>query len=209
MDLKAQLKSKKALYPLAVILVIAIIGSVTAYFIYAQSRVYIEKAEIAATEINLSSRAGGTLEEVMVKAGDQVNENQVVARVGDDLVKAKAAGIVTNVNNNIGKNFAPTETVVTIIDLKDLRVVGHLDEDKGLSNVHVGQRATFQVDAFGSKKYIGVVDEVSETSRTSGVAFSISDKRATKQFDIKVRFNIGQYNELKHGMSAKLWIYKK
>lgn len=208
MDLKAKLKNKKVIYPLAVFLVVAIIGGVAAYFVYAQSRVYIEKAEIAATEINLSSRVGGTLQEVMVKVGNQVNENQVVARVGDDLVKAKAAGIVTNVNNDIGKNFAPTEAVVTIIDLKDLRVVGHLDEDKGLSNVHVGQRAAFQVDAFGSKKYIGIVDEVSETSRTSGVAFSISDKRATKQFDIKVRFNIDQYSELKNGMSAKLWIYK-
>jgi hypothetical protein len=97
---------------------------------------------------------------------------------------------------------------VTIIDPNDLRVVGHLDEDKGLADVRVGQQATFTVDAYSSKKYIGTVDEISETSRTTGVMFSISDKRAVKQFDIKVRFNINDYPELKNGMSAKIWISK-
>lgn len=208
MALKDKFKNKKLVYSLVSIVVLAIIIGGTAYYLFALSRVYIEKAEVTASSIGLSSKTGGTLQEVMVKEGDQVSYNEVVARVGNELIKAKSDGIVTNVNNDIGKNFAPTEAVVTIIDLKDLRVVGHLDEDKGLPDVHIGQRATFEVDAFGSKKYIGVVDEVSETSRTSGVSFSISDKRATKQFDIKVRFNIGQYSELKDGMSAKIWIYK-
>ena len=67
----------------------------------------------------------------------------------------------------------------------------------------------FKVDAFGSKKYYGVVDEISPTSKESGIAFNISDKRETKEFNISVRFDNAAYNELKNGMSAKIWIYKK
>jgi hypothetical protein len=67
----------------------------------------------------------------------------------------------------------------------------------------------FKVDAFGDKKYYGVVDEISSTSHESDVVFSISDKREKKKFDIKVRFNLAEYPELKNGMSAKLWVYKK
>jgi hypothetical protein len=112
------------------------------------------------------------------------------------------------VRNNIGELVSPATPVVTLIDPRELRVVGQVDEDKGLADVHVGEHAIFTVDAFGGKEYQGIVDEVSPSSRASGIAFNISDKRETRQFDIKVRFDITSYGELKNGMSAKLWIYK-
>jgi multidrug resistance efflux pump len=208
MALKEIFKNKKNIYKIVSVLAVVIVVSGTIYYLYTTTRVYIEKAEVSASSVGLSSRIGGTLQEVMVKEGDRVSENEVVARVGDELIKAKADGIITNVNNDIGKNFSPAEAVVTMINPKELRIVGHLDEDKGLKNIKVGQQAFFTVDAFGSKKYIGTVDEVSETSRASGVVFSISDKREVKQFDVKVRFNIDDYPELKNGMSAKIWVQK-
>jgi len=69
--------------------------------------------------------------------------------------------------------------------------------------------ASFTVDAFGSKKFFGIVDEISPISDQSGIVFNISDKREVKQFDIKVRFDIKAYPQLKEGMSAKIIIYKK
>ena len=44
-------------------------------------------------------------------------------------------------------------------------------------------------------------------SQQSGVVFTISDKRETKQFLIKVRFDAAAYPELKNGMSARMWVY--
>ena len=178
------------------------------YVIYAQNRISIDTAEVTAASIDLSSPIGGVLEEVFVKPGDQVLDNEVVARVGDELLKTQTAGLITDVKNDIGKTFNPTEVIVSMIDPQTLRVVAHLDEDKGLKDIKVGQRVIFTVDAFGSKKYFGTVDEVSATSRTSAVVFSISDKREVKQFDIKIRFDISAYPELKNGMSAKVQIYK-
>ncbi|MDE2001002.1 MAG: HlyD family efflux transporter periplasmic adaptor subunit [Patescibacteria group bacterium] len=187
---------------------LALIVGGLVYWNVVQSRVYIENSQISATQTDLAPQNAGILQEVFVKEGDSVPANTVVARVDNELIKAKEAGVVVAVNDAIGKLFNRGETVVSMINPADLRVVGHLEEDKGLQYVRVGQTAIFTVDAFGSKEYFGVVDEVSPSSRQGDVVFNISDQRPTNQFDIKVRFDTTQYPELKNGMSAKLWIYK-
>ncbi len=143
-----------------------------------------------------------------VHVGDDVPANTVVAEVGTELIKTKIAGEIISVQKDLGKVFNPGETVVSMINPDELRVVGQIDENKGLSDVRVGQQATFTVDAFGSKVYHGVVDEISPSSNSSSVVFNISDKRATQTFNVKVRFDTSSYPELKNGMSAKITIYK-
>ena len=171
-------------------------------------RVYVEKSEIDAPQIALSSKSGGILEELFVKEGDQISANDVVARVGNELVKSKDAGLVISRQDSIGKYFNPGEEIVTMIKPEDLRIVGRLEEDKGLKDVKVGQRVVFEVDAFGTKQFEGIIDEVSPTSRASDVVFNISDQRQENEFNVKARFNLSKYPELKNGMSAKMWIYK-
>ncbi len=178
------------------------------YYQISSHRISIEKSQINAPSINLSPTTAGSLEEVFVKEGDTVNAYTPVARVGNEIIKTKVSGTIISVNNNIGKIFGGGETVVTMIDPTQLRVVGTIEEDKGLDKIQVGQSATFTVDAFGGRTYEGIVDEIASTSNTSSVAFSISDKREEKLFDVKVRFNPDQYPELKNGMSAKITIYK-
>ena len=58
-------------------------------------------------------------------------------------------------------------------------------------------------------RYVGTVDEISPTSRSSAVAFTISDKRELKEFNVKIRFDRSAYPELKNGMSAKVTIFKQ
>jgi len=171
-------------------------------------RVYVEKSEINASQIALSSKTGGILEELYVKEGDQISANDVVARVGNELVKSKDAGLVISRQDSIGKYFNSGEEIVTVIKPEDLRIVVRLAEDKGLKDVKVGQRVVFEVDAFGTKQYEGIIDEVSPTSRASDVVFNISDQRQENEFNVKARFNISEHPELKNGMSAKMWIYK-
>ena len=191
----------------AVIILGALGGGI--YWYATKDRISIDKSEITATKIFLASKTGGTLDEIMVKPGDRIGENYPVARLGSQLITSDRGGIVVDVNDNIGKNFNPGEAIVTMIYPEELRVVGHIDENKGLKDIQVGQKAIFTVDAFDSKQYTGIVDEISQVSNDTSLVFSISDKRAVKQYDIKVRFNISQYPEFKDGMSAKLSIYKK
>jgi hypothetical protein len=95
-----------------------------------------------------------------------------------------------------------------MIDPDQLRVIGHIDEDKGLADIRVGQRVTFTADAFGSKEYDGVVESIAPSARQQDIVFSISDKRQVSQFDITVKFDVEKYPELKNGMSAKMKVYK-
>jgi len=200
--------NKKILAGAAIVL--ALVG-IVAGFVYlriAQSRVYDEKAEVQAPEITLAPLKPGILQEVYVREGQIVPKNFVVARVGDELVKAKEGGLVIIAAKETGKVASPNEPVVTIINPNELRVVARVEENKGLDRIKIGQRVVFTVDAFGSKEYQGIVDEIGSSSRESALAFSISQQRPTREFNVKIRFNVSQYPELKNGMSAKVWIYK-
>jgi multidrug resistance efflux pump len=201
------LKKKIIIGAVAFVVVAGTIGLIVWFSL--QSRVYTDAAAISAPITQLSPDSAGSLEELFVAEGDYVSADQPIARVGDEIIKAKSDGIVVSINNDIGTNFSPGQEVASMISPADLRVVGHIDEDKGLKYIQVGQPVTFTVDAFGGKKYYGVVDEISDTSRESDIVFNISDKRQVQEFDVKVRFDINAYPELKNGMSAKIWIYKK
>lgn len=198
---------------IAVIAAIIVVGGLgSGLYLYVSGKtVNIDKSQIEAPLINLSPSNSGRLEQVFVSVGDTVTEDQPVARVGNEIVKAKTDGQIVSVNQNIGQylnTLTGVPTVATMIDPTQLRVVGNLDENKGLADVKVGDAATFTVDTFGSKKYKGVVDEVSPSAEADSVVFSVSDERPTNQFAVKVRFDPEQYPELKNGMSARIWVYK-
>ncbi len=202
---------KKDKHLLAWIILVLITGAVASglvYFYSYTSKISIDKAEISANKIDLAAKTPGTLEETFVNEGDVVAADTVVARVGTTLIKTDTAGTIITVKKNVGTIFPAGTPVVSMIESGQLKVSGRLAEDKGLKDVRIGQTASFTVDAFGGKKYYGIVDEISPTSRESGVSFSISDKRETKEFEIKIRFDATTYPELKNGMSAKISIYK-
>lgn len=198
--------SMRALLGLILILV-AIGGAIGFYLAVTSKRVYIEKATIQAPEINLAPTTSGVLENMYVKAGDTVVPQEVVARVGDELIKSKVAGIVIKADATVGQSYNPGQTVVTMIDPGSLRAVGQIDENKGLDRIKVGQYVIFTVDAFGSKEYSGVVDSISPDAESGSVVFTISDQRQEQVFDVKVRFDETAHPELKDGMSARLWVY--
>lgn len=188
------------------LVLIAAVGAV--YFYYASTRIQIDDAQIQAPIIDLSATAPGVLQSVDVHEGDTVPANTVVAQVGTQEIVTKVAGLIVSVTNQIGKQVAPATPVVSMIDPTQLRVVGSIDENKGLTDIQVGEPAVFTVDAFGSKKFYGTVDEIAPTSEASGIVFNISDERQTQKFDVKVRFDLDSYPELKNGMSAKITIVK-
>jgi multidrug resistance efflux pump len=192
----------------SILLIVGGGSAVAAYFGVSSSRVYIDTAQVEAPIVSLAPTAGGTLERLNVKAGDTIPAGAVAAQVGVELIKSKAGGLVLSTEGDVGKLVPAGQTVVQMIDPGALRVVGSVEEDKGLADIKVGQTAVFTVDAFGGRKFTGVVDEISPAASSGDVVFSISDKRQEQTFDVKVRFDTNRYPELRQGMSAKLWIYK-
>lgn len=189
-------------------MLLAGIAAAVFYFRVAGSRVYDEDAEVQAPEVKLAPGKPGILREIYVREGDIVPKNFVVAKVGEELVKTGEVGLVIQAEKEIGKIASASDPVATIINPEELRVVARVEENKGLTRIKIGQRAIFTVDAFGSKEYQGIVDEIGASSRESVLAFNISQQRPTQEFNVKIRFSINQYPELKNGMSAKVWIYR-
>ena len=190
-------------------LAIIALGAVAAYLITAGSRVSIDTASIQAPLISLTPAAPGRLDALYVQAGDTVAANEPVASVGSQTVTSKVAGLVVSTDDAIGAQVSAATAVVTMIDPSQLRVVGRIDENKGLAQIHVGDPITFTVDAFGGRQFTGVIDEIAPTSDQSGIVFNISDQRQVQQFDVKARFDTSAYAQLKNGMSARMTIYTR
>lgn len=190
-------------------LLIIVAGVAAAYLIITSGRVSIDTASIEAPLINLTSAAPGRLDALYVQAGDTVAANEPVALVGTQTITSKVAGLVVSVDDTVGAQVSAATAVVTMIDPSQLRVVGRIDENKGLAQIKVGDPMTFTVDAFGSQQFTGIVDEVAPTSNQSGIVFNISDQRQIQQFDVKARFDTSAYAQLKNGMSARMTIYTR
>lgn len=178
-----------------------------AYLIYSSREIAITNASVSAPLIALAPTVGGRLDALYVEAGDTVAADAPVALVGTEVVKAKTAGLIVSVTDTVGADIAPGAPVVTMIDPTALRVVGAIDENKGLARIQLGDPVVFTVDAFGSKQFEGIVDEIAPTANASGVVFNISDTRQTQAFDVKARFDESAYPELRNGMSARMYVY--
>jgi multidrug resistance efflux pump len=192
------------------VIILFIIGTICAgvYYYMESGRIYVEDSSIEAPVITLSPQSSGVLDRLLASEGDTVSEREAVAEIAGQKLRTKSSGIIVSVQNTPGQIVTSQTSLVKMIDPKELRVIGRVPEDKGLKDIGPGQKAVFTVDAFGSKKYEGVVELVSPTSSTSDIVFSISDQRQVQDFLVKVRFDTDAYPELKNGMSAKLYIYK-
>ena len=195
---------------LIVLVLLAATGGIL-YWNDLQSKVYVENSQITAPVISISPTTSGIIDELYVSVGDHVRKDQILAKVGDEVLVAKTDGIITGVENTPGHLVNPlmdTTPVISMIDTRELRVNGRVQEDKGLKDIAPGQRVEFTVDAFPSNRYQGVVEKIAPSSRVGDIVFSISDKRQEQEFDVKVIYDVNTYPELKNGMSAKMWIHK-
>ncbi|MFA6225649.1 MAG: efflux RND transporter periplasmic adaptor subunit [Methanoregula sp.] len=191
---------------LVLLILIAIAGLL--YWNDVQSEIYIENSQITAPVISISPSTSGVIDLLYVSVGDHVRRNQVLAKVGDEVLSAKTDGVITGIEDTQGQRVTAMDPVISMIDTQKLRVIGRVQEDKGLKDLYPGQHVMFTVDAFPSSQYQGVVETVAPASRVGDIVFSISDKQQEQEFDAGVSYDVTAYPELKNGMSAKMWISK-
>ncbi len=190
------------------VLIFGLLG-IFLYWESVRNTVFIENSYLEAPVVNLSPVTSGTLNALYVHVGDKIIQNTPVALVGTSVVTSKESGVVSYTPLALGGYFNTGMTVVTVIKTSEMRVVGSIEENKGFKDLVLGQNAMFTVDAFPGKDYYGNVDEIGQTSEDTGVVFSISDKRPIKKFNIKIKFDVSKYPELKNGMSAKITVLAK
>lgn len=206
-NLFKKLRDPKVVRVLVVVTVsILIIGAFLFYELY-RGRVSIEDSLVQAPITSISPDAPGKILDVKVYEGEMVKRGDSLATVGTQTLNAYQDGLIVSVNKQIGSIASAQVPVVQIISLKDMRVAGTIDENKGLNKVKVGQPVSFTVDALSGQTFWGYVDEISPTAKQTQLQFSVSNERPTQQFVVYARFNAYEYPQIKNGMSAKMTVY--
>ncbi len=206
-NLFSKLGNPKILRPLLTVLVVLLV--ISGYYFYQarEGRVFIDDSLIQAPIIAVAPTTPGKLLETNVYENEHVKKGDPLATVGSQTLYADTTGLIIMANNQIGSLVNATTPVVQMINPVDMRVAGTIDENKGLSEIRVGQVVSFTVDALPGKTFWGYVDEISPSAKQTQAAFSISSERPTQQFVVYARFNATAFPQIKNGMSAKMTIY--
>lgn len=205
----SKLKNRKVIRTLVAFVIIVIIVAGFYFLETKTGRVLIDNAQVEAPIISVSPTTGGRLLELDVEEGKPVKKGDIIAIVGSETIRSTTDGLVIMANNQVGGSLTPQDPVAQLIDTSQIRVVGTIDENKGLDELQVGQVSSFTVDAYPGKTFWGYVDQISPTAKQTQLAFSISSERPTQQFQAYIRFPAAKYPQLKNGMSAKLTIFTK
>ncbi len=210
---QAALPSKKL--PIMNIIVICavciLILSIGLFYFYLKTtgRIYIDKSLIQAPVISVSPSLPGKVQEIDVKEGQTVTSGDTLAVVGSETLRARTDGLIISATDLTGSAVNQATQLIQMIRPINIRVVGTIDEDKGLNDIKVGQVISFTVDALPGNTYWGYIDEISPSAVAPAFSFSSSSERPTQQFTIYAKFNSTQYPNIKNGMSAKMIIYTK
>ena len=180
-----------------------------AYILYLNltGRIFIDHSVIQAPVITVSPSLPGKVQEIDVKEGQSVTSGDTLAVVGSETLRAQTDGLITSASDLTGSAVSQQTPLIQMIRLTNLRVVGTIDENKGLNDIRVGQAVSFTVDALPGNTYWGYVDEISPSANTPVFSFSSSSERPTQQFTVYAKFNVASFPNIKNGMSAKMVVY--
>jgi multidrug resistance efflux pump len=188
---------------------LCLVGGIYTYTETTSGRIYIDKSLIQAPTINVAPTLSGKVVEMAVKEGQTVQIGDTLAVVGSQTLRADTDGLIISAADLTGSTVNPQTPLVQMIRPANLRVIGTLDEDKGLNQIRVGQTVSFTVDALPGMTYWGYVDEISPSATAPAFSFSTSTERQTQQFTIYAKFDSISQPMIKNGMSAKMVIYTK
>ncbi len=206
-NLIKQLRNPKVFKPLLIAVVIVVIVASYTFSQMRTGRVFIDDSLVSAPVVNIVANTPGTLSEIDAYEGQYIKKGDSLGVVAGQAVYADTDGLIVMANNQIGSNVTATSPLVQMINPQNMRIAGTIDENKGLSDVRVGQVVNFTVDALPGKVFWGYVDEVSPTAKQTQAAFSISSERPTQQFVVYATFDANRYPAVKNGMSAKMTIF--
>ena len=170
-------------------------------------RTHIDNSQVLSPVITLSPTVSGKVQAIDVKEGQLVSPGDTLAVVGSETLRADTDGLVISAPDLTGSTVTPATTLIQMIRPTSIRVVGTIDENKGLNQIKVGQVVSFTVDALPDSTYWGYIDEIAPSANTSGFSFSTSTERTTQKFNVYAKFDTTAYSPIKNGMSAKMTVF--
>jgi len=202
-------KFKKIIPIIGGVVVLIVLVVLGVFFLKTTNRIFIDKSIIQAPVITVSSSTLGKVQEIDVKEGQIVESGDTLAVVGSETLRAQTDGLIISASDLTGSTVNQATQLIQMIRPINMRVVGTIDENKGLNKIQVGQVVSFTIDALPGKTYWGYVDEISPSALTPAFSLSSSTERSTQQFSIYAKFNTALYPDIKNGMSAKMVVFTK
>lgn len=100
----------------------------------------------------------------------------------------------------LGSGFSQGTDIMTVSDLNNMEATVDVDENDVVL-VSVGDTARIKVDAFGKKEFVGVVSEIGNSAKTTG----LGTQEQVVNFEVKIRIsNVDK--SLRPGMSCNATI---
>ncbi|NTU54187.1 MAG: efflux RND transporter periplasmic adaptor subunit [Chlorobiaceae bacterium] len=122
-------------------------------------------------------------------------------RLGKTVVRAPISGSIVSLKSKSGERVVgtgqfPGTEVLRIANLDSMRVEVEVNEND-IVNVHVGNPVTVTVDAYGERKFSGVVREIANSATTKAQ----NTQEEVTNFAVKIRI-LNHQRLLKPGMSG-------
>src|SRR5437762_279412 len=117
----------------------------------------------------------------------QAGSSQARDQLSKTTIYSPIDGTVTVLNSKLGERlvatnqFAGTE-VMRVADLSHMQAVVDVNEND-VVNVKLGDKANIKIDAYGDRKFKGVVQQIANTGKTTGTG----TQEEVTNFEVKIR----------------------
>jgi HlyD family secretion protein len=119
----------------------------------------------------------------------QASSSQARDQLSKTTIYSPMNGTVTVLNSKLGERlvatnqFAGTE-VMRVADLNHMQAVVDVNEND-VVNVKLGDKASVKIDAYSSRKFNGVVQQIANTGKTTGAG----TQEEVTNFEVKIRID--------------------
>src|SRR5204862_2058875 len=117
----------------------------------------------------------------------EASSSQARDQLSNTTIYSPMDGTVTILNSKLGERlvatnqFAGTE-VMRVADLSHMEAVVDVNEND-VVNVKLGDTANIKIDAYGDRKFKGVVQQIANTGKTTGTG----TQEEVTNFEVKIR----------------------
>jgi len=154
----------------------------------------------AAKSAYLSTVAGYEASKANVQQSE-ASLKETIEQLNKTTIYSPMAGVITQLNVELGERvlgsgFSQGTDIMTVSDLSSMEARVDVDENDVVL-ISVGDTAYIKVDAFGDKDFKGIVTQIGNSAKTSG----LGTQEQVVNFEVRIRVtNAG--NNLRPGMSC-------
>jgi len=212
--------TRMALIVIGVVAAVMVLAMIWIYVIEGRKYVSTDNAQVDGDKITVNAPSSGTLTDWTAKQGTQLIKNRVLGRIKiqagfaqpQQPIKAPGDGTIV-VDDGVEGAFVPAGTQLAVAyDLAKVYVTARVDETD-VDDVHPGQTADIDVDAFPGADLVGTVTEVQGGAAGEFSAFPQSNtagnfQKVTQVIPVKIAINDTKNLSLVPGMNVTVKIHK-